>query len=129
MPSVVSSSSTSAWARVQSPFASHQSAASGGANSLGEAACATDDLNCSGVIVCSDLCGVLQECNNKRPFSNVKWKVNGHSVILAANEINLKWLRARAKLPTQKFLPLRRASCSAAARSNLRLPTLPKRPE
>lgn len=44
----------------------------------------------------------LQECNNKQPFSNVKWKINAHLFILNAPRSDLKWRRAPAKLPTQK---------------------------
>src|SRR5258705_552519 len=53
MPSGVSSSSTSAWARVQSPFESHQSAASGADSSRGDSSSATDALNSSGLIFSS----------------------------------------------------------------------------
>src|SRR5580704_10036907 len=45
MPSEVSSSSTSAWARVHSPFASHQSAASGAQSPVGGSLSARDVRN------------------------------------------------------------------------------------
>src|ERR1700733_15339660 len=128
MPSTVSSSSTSAWACVQSPFASHHSAAKGGVHSLGGAASAIDDLNFSAVMVCSDLRHPT-ECNNKQPFSNVKWKVNGYSVILNAAQTDLEWRHVPVKLPTQKSSRPQRASCNGAARLNLHWQTSLKKPE
>src|ERR1700730_15276731 len=45
MPSAVSSSSTNACERVQSPFASHHSAASGTERPVGGSACASDNVD------------------------------------------------------------------------------------
>src|SRR5258708_15771133 len=63
MPSTVSSSSTSAWAGAQSPFASHHSAASGADSPGRGASSATDALNSSGFIFCSYLFAASEPCS------------------------------------------------------------------